>query len=73
VGASPPRRWPHRCVCPPAARPARTESPGNLKSKGAIPSDSFVTFGNTYVRKVCCIDSDLDQDFAVAPAPEVRN
>ncbi|WP_245414460.1 SH3 domain-containing protein [Mycoplana dimorpha] len=25
-----------------------------LKDKGAIPSDSLVTFGNTYVRQVCC-------------------
>lgn len=25
-----------------------------LKAKGAIPQDSMITFGNTYVRKVCC-------------------
>lgn len=25
-----------------------------LKSKARIPEDSFVTYGNTYVRKVCC-------------------
>src|SRR5690606_14735508 len=26
----------------------------NLKAQGAIPDDSYVTYGNTYVRKVCC-------------------
>lgn len=25
-----------------------------LKQNGAIPEDSYMTFGNTYVRKVCC-------------------
>jgi len=25
-----------------------------LKQEGSIPSDSFVTLGNTYVMKVCC-------------------
>ncbi|WP_027155454.1 hypothetical protein [Mesorhizobium sp. WSM2561] len=25
-----------------------------LKKSGAIPDDAFVTYGNTYVRKVCC-------------------
>jgi len=25
-----------------------------LKGNKAIPSDSFVTYSNTYVRKVCC-------------------
>jgi hypothetical protein len=25
-----------------------------LKDEGLIPSDSFVTYGNAYVRKVCC-------------------
>ncbi|WFU49151.1 SH3 domain-containing protein [Sinorhizobium terangae] len=25
-----------------------------LKSRGAVPEDAFVTYGNTYVRKVCC-------------------
>ncbi|TPJ77181.1 MULTISPECIES: SH3 domain-containing protein [unclassified Mesorhizobium] len=27
---------------------------GEMKARGAIPSDSYSTFGNTYVRKVCC-------------------
>jgi hypothetical protein len=27
---------------------------GKLKEQGTIPADSYVTFGNTYVRKVCC-------------------
>lgn len=27
---------------------------GELKARGAIPEDSMVTLGNTYVRKVCC-------------------
>jgi hypothetical protein len=27
---------------------------GNLKANGSIPDDSMVTFGNTYVEKVCC-------------------
>ena len=26
----------------------------NLKKKNIVPEDSFVTLGNTYVRKVCC-------------------
>lgn len=26
----------------------------SLKQQGAIPSDSFVTYSNTYMRKVCC-------------------
>lgn len=26
----------------------------SLKQQGTIPSDSFVTYSNTYVRKVCC-------------------
>lgn len=26
----------------------------DLKSKGLIPEDSFLTYGNTYVRKLCC-------------------
>lgn len=26
----------------------------HLRKLGTIPADSFVTFGNTYVRKVCC-------------------
>ncbi|WP_422374961.1 SH3 domain-containing protein [Roseibium sp.] len=30
-----------------------------LKREGAIPSDSFVTLGNTYVMKVCCGTSSL--------------
>jgi hypothetical protein len=25
-----------------------------LKEKGAIPDDSVATYGNAYVRKVCC-------------------
>jgi hypothetical protein len=25
-----------------------------LKARGAVPEDAFVTYGNTYVRKVCC-------------------
>ncbi|MXN67064.1 SH3 domain-containing protein [Stappia sp. GBMRC 2046] len=25
-----------------------------LKNQGAIPSDSFITYGNTYLEKVCC-------------------
>lgn len=25
-----------------------------LKATGIIPGDSFVVYGNTYVRKVCC-------------------
>ncbi|MDX8501666.1 hypothetical protein RFM99_25030 [Mesorhizobium sp. VK4C] len=25
-----------------------------MKARGAIPDDSYATFGNTYVRKVCC-------------------
>jgi hypothetical protein len=25
-----------------------------LKQRGSIPNDSFVTYGNTYVRKLCC-------------------
>ncbi|TIN70491.1 MAG: hypothetical protein E5Y30_15900 [Mesorhizobium sp.] len=25
-----------------------------LKTRGAIPDDAYMTFGNTYVRKVCC-------------------
>lgn len=25
-----------------------------LKEKGSIPDDAFMTYGNTYVRKVCC-------------------
>ncbi|MER8965412.1 hypothetical protein NKI25_06775 [Mesorhizobium sp. M0808] len=25
-----------------------------LKARGAIPDDAYMTFGNTYVRKVCC-------------------
>ncbi|WP_246747068.1 hypothetical protein [Nitratireductor aquibiodomus] len=25
-----------------------------MKARGAIPDDSFMTFGNIYVRKVCC-------------------
>jgi len=25
-----------------------------MKARGAIPGDSYSTFGNTYVRKVCC-------------------
>ncbi len=25
-----------------------------LKARGAVPDDAFVTYGNTYVRKVCC-------------------
>jgi ATP-dependent protease ClpP protease subunit len=25
-----------------------------LKANGLVPEDSFVTFGNTYIRKVCC-------------------
>ncbi|MEY9783963.1 hypothetical protein [Sinorhizobium fredii] len=25
-----------------------------LKARGAVPDDALVTYGNTYVRKVCC-------------------
>lgn len=25
-----------------------------LKARGAVPDDAYVTYGNTYVRKVCC-------------------
>ncbi|OWK22029.1 hypothetical protein AJ88_14125 [Mesorhizobium amorphae CCBAU 01583] len=25
-----------------------------MKARGAIPSDSYATNGNTYIRKVCC-------------------
>ncbi|MBZ9796817.1 hypothetical protein [Mesorhizobium sp. ES1-4] len=25
-----------------------------MKARGAIPDDAYATFGNTYVRKVCC-------------------
>lgn len=25
-----------------------------MKARGAIPDDSFMTYGNTYVRKICC-------------------
>ena len=27
---------------------------GQLRANGLVPEDSFVTFGNTYIRKVCC-------------------
>ncbi|MGX9576963.1 hypothetical protein [Mesorhizobium sp. f-mel] len=30
-----------------------------LKKSGAIPDDAFVTYGNTYVRKVCCQQSAM--------------
>ncbi len=26
----------------------------SMKENGLIPDDSYMTFGNTYVRKVCC-------------------
>lgn len=25
-----------------------------MKANGAIPDDAYMTYGNTYVRKVCC-------------------
>ncbi|RUM99166.1 hypothetical protein EET67_03070, partial [Pseudaminobacter arsenicus] len=42
---------------------SKQESPVNLcpralvktlKASGSIPDDAFMTYGNTYVRKVCC-------------------
>ena len=26
----------------------------SLKNRGLVPSDAFVSYGNTYIRKVCC-------------------
>ena len=26
----------------------------SLKDRGLVPSDAFVSYGNTYIRKVCC-------------------
>ena len=37
----------------------------DLKGKGLIPEDSFRTYGNTYVRKVCCDREDKPLDLGL--------